>query len=128
MSSILRISLFLCLLAAPLSRADSLWIGSGGTGAIQIDNATITRVEKDKLFWSVNGRETSRELARIQRIVVDGEPALSSAEEAYIAGKMEPAVDGYQKTIRSTTKSWVKDWSAIRLIDAATKTGRFDAA
>jgi tetratricopeptide (TPR) repeat protein len=64
----------------------------------------------------------------VQRILVDGEAALNAAEDAYAAGNWSAAVDGYQRTVRATTKPWLKDWSTARLIDAANKSGRFDAA
>jgi tetratricopeptide (TPR) repeat protein len=37
-------------------------------------------------------------------------------------------VDNFQKALRTSAKPWVKDWSAMRLIDAANKSGRLDAA
>jgi TolA-binding protein len=45
-----------------------------------------------------------------------------------MAGKWDQAVDGYQKTIRTTQKPWVKQWASMRLIDAGNKSGRLDAA
>ena len=110
------------------ARADELWVGSGGSGAINIKGARITRVEGGHIFFTASGKETSRELAKVQRILVDGEAALNAAEDAYAASNWSAAVDGYQRTIRSTTKPWLKDWATVRLIDAANKSGRFDAA
>jgi tetratricopeptide (TPR) repeat protein len=112
----------------PSAHADELWVGSGGSGAINIKAAKITRVEGGHVFFTASGKETSRELAKVQKILVDGEAALNAAEEAYGAGNWSAAVDGYQRTIRSTTKPWLKDWATVRLIDAANKSGRFDAA
>jgi TolA-binding protein len=110
------------------AHADELWVSSGGSGTINIKGAKITRVEGGHIFFTASGKETSRELAKVQRILVDGEAALSGAEEAYATANWSAAVDGYQRTIRSTTKPWLKDWATVRLIDAANKSGRFDAA
>jgi hypothetical protein len=124
----------LCLLSSilvfsPAARGDTLWVGSGGgTGAIQVANAKITRIEKDQIFFLTAGREASRELNKVQRLNVDNEPALNAAEEAFAAGKWDQAVDGYQTVIRSTNKPWMKDWSSSRLAEAGAKSGRFDAA
>jgi len=111
-----------------LARADELWVGSAGAGAINIKNAKITRVDAGSIFFTAAGKETSRELAKVQKIHVDGEPALNAAEDAHAQGKWNEAVDGYQKTVRATTRPWLKDWATTRLIDAANKSGRFDAA
>lgn len=128
MRSLVTLILLVATLAAGNVRADELWIGSGGSGAIQIKGATIVRIEAGQIFFLAAGKETSRELGKIQRIMVENEPALNAAEEAYVAAKWNDAVDGYQKTIRATTKAWLKDWSTSRLIDSANKSGRFDAA
>ncbi len=110
------------------AHADELWVGSGGSGAINVKGAKITRVAGGQIFFTAGGKETSRELGKVQRILVDGEAALNAAEEAYAAGNWSAAVDGYQRTVRATTKPWLKDWATARLIDAANKSGRFDAA
>jgi TolA-binding protein len=118
----------LLTLASAGARADTLWIGSTGTGAIQITNAKITKVERGLIFFTTSGSETSRELNRVQKINIDGEPAFNVAEEAFADGKFPAAVDGYLRTVRSATKPWLKDWSAARLLAAADKANRFDAA
>src|SRR4051812_15681930 len=116
------------LVLPPATRADTLWVGSGGgTGAIQIANAKITRVEKDQIYFLTSGREASRELGKVQRLNVDNEPALNAAEDAFAIGKFEQAVDLYQTVVRATNKPWIKDFSAARLLEAGNKSGRFDA-
>jgi tetratricopeptide (TPR) repeat protein len=116
------------LASAAVGRADELWIGSAGSGAIQIRSARITRVDAGVVYFTAGGKETSRELDKVQRIFVDNEPALNAAEEAYAIGRWSDAVDGYQKTVRASTRPWLKDWAAARLIDSANRSGRFDAA
>lgn len=80
------------------------------------------------LFFSFQGNEVSRELGKIGRIAVDDEPALTAAEEAFAAGRFDQAVDGYEKTARSSAKPWAREWASVRLVEAAAKSGRFDAA
>jgi len=111
-------------------RADTLWVGSSGagTGAIQIQNARIIKIEGDTIFFSANGSDSKRELSKVQRLNVDNEPAFNAAEDAFAASKWDAAVDGYQKSLGATTKTWLKDYLTTRLLEAADKSGRFDAA
>lgn len=128
------------LLVAPsYCLADKIHVGTAGAGGLVIDG-TIVRIDGENLVIRVQGRDTSREVARIQRLEVDGEPAFTDAERAFALASVsgtsdadrktnyEKAIDGYQKAVKSTSKPWVRDWSAMRLVDAADKTGRFDAA
>jgi TolA-binding protein len=110
-----------------LVRADTLWVSSGG-GAIQIQNAKIVKLEGDTIFFTANGTDSKREISKIQRLAVDGEQAFNTAEEAFVGGRWDPAADGYQKSLAATNKSWLKDYATIRLLEAANKSGRFDAA
>jgi TolA-binding protein len=118
----------LALSLTAMARADELWIGSGDSGAIQIRNAKVLKVENGQIVFLTAGTQATRELSKVQRIMLDDEPSLNAAEEAFAAGKWNDAVDGFQKTIRSTTKPWLRDWCSARLIEAANKSGRFDAA
>jgi tetratricopeptide (TPR) repeat protein len=85
-------------------------------------------VEKGSIYFLFNGNETSREVAKIGRIAVDDEPALTAAEEAFSRQQWDEAADGFEKAARSSAKPWVRDWAAARLAEAAGKSGRFDAA
>jgi len=67
-------------------------------------------------------------LSAIQRLQIDTEPAFNQAEEAYAAGQWDKATSGYDKTIRGTNKPWLKQWSSLRLLEAAEKSGNFPAA
>jgi len=96
---------------------------------LEIGKAKITSIDDSTAFWrNESGRESSRPIEQIVRIAVDDEPTLTAGEEAFAAGKFDVATDNYLKAIKSTKKDWVKDWTAKRLITAADKAGRFDAA
>jgi TolA-binding protein len=103
-------------------RADSIFVGN-----LERKNATIKELKGDMLVFDFNGRTTEQQAAKISRLVVPSETALTAAEEAYATQRWDDAVDNYQKAQKSA-KQWVKDWSGMRLIDAAAKSGRFDAA
>jgi TolA-binding protein len=113
------------------ARADTLWVSSTGepTSAIEFGKVKITgTTDAQMLFSSTAGRESNRPLEQVVRIAIDDEPALTAAEEALVNGKWEPAVDGYLKAIKSTKRDWLKDYIARRLLIAAGKANRFDAA
>src|SRR5436190_11799676 len=109
-----------CMLVAlsAVARADTLWVSSGG-GAIQIQNATITKIESGSVFFSTSSGSSSREISKVQRMQVDNEPAFNAADEAAAAGKWDAAVEGYLKTISATSKSWLRDFATIKLLEAA---------
>jgi len=122
-----RISILTILAVAPLLRADTVWIGSSGMGQ-PYQNIKITRIDAGKIFYEFSGNTINKELSQVRRMMIEGEAAFNAAEEAFVASKMDDAVDGYQKTLRSTNKPWLKDWCANRLIEAGSKAGRVDAA
>ncbi|HMB95304.1 MAG TPA: hypothetical protein VKK61_04625 [Tepidisphaeraceae bacterium] len=103
--------------------ADSVFVGT-----LERPNALIKSIDGDSLVFDINDKTSEIPIAKISRIVVESDPPLNVAEEAYATGDWDAAVDAYQKAIRTTAKPWVKDWSARRLIDAANKSNRFDAA
>lgn len=121
------------LLAASSVRADTLWVSSGAAGgaanALKIEGIKIKDVANGRVqFTAVGGRESAREIQQVVRIQMDDEPIVSTAEEAFIAGQFDAATDGYRKTLDTTQKGWLKQWSAARLVQAATRANRFDAA
>jgi TolA-binding protein len=96
---------------------------------LELDNVAIQGIAQGQLqFQSESGNAAARELTKVLRIHVDGENALNDAEDAYAAGKFSDAVDGYMTTSRSTTKDWLKQYLAPRLVESASKSNRFDAA
>ena len=119
--------LAMALLAAMLplrASADTVYVQG-----LSYDNVTIQGIAKGQLtFVGESGNPSVRDLAKILRIHVDGESAFNDAEDAYAAGKFADAVDGYLTTTHSTTKDWLKAYVAGRLVDAANKSNRFDAA
>jgi TolA-binding protein len=110
-------------------RADSIRLRSGETGTIDYNGAKIVGIEQGQLLYRTrDGRDNSKELDKVDRIEVDGEPALNEGESAFSTEAFDKAVDAYQKVIRSTNKPWLGYWASRRLQAAAEKTGRFDAA
>ncbi|MGH7176962.1 MAG: hypothetical protein ACREJC_06260, partial [Tepidisphaeraceae bacterium] len=95
--------------ATQVLRADTIWVGSGSGGELQIKDARISRIENGQIYFTASGNDTSRDLSRIVRLQIDSEPALNAAEEALFTGKLDQAVNNYQRTVRSTNKPWVKD-------------------
>lgn len=112
---------------APFAVADAIWLDNP-TGAPLFANTKINRVQDGKIFFTVSGNEASRDLAKVARISVDDEPALTSAEEAFAQQRWDDAVDGYEKVSRASAKPWVREWAAGRLVAASGKSGRFDSA
>lgn len=115
------------LSAAPPASADALWVTSGG-GSVQVGDIQFLDIEGNQVLFKTRGGEARRDLSQVVRIEVEGEPALNTAEQAFIAGRFDAAVDGYLKTVRSTNRNWLKRYGAERLIESAAKSKRFDAA
>ncbi len=108
--------------------ADAVWISSGGGNPLKYPNVTIEKIDSGNLVYRTAARETRKSVADITQIEVDGEPALNAAEEAFVKEDWSAAVDGYLKTVRATTKDWLKNWADVRLLQSANKAHRFDAA
>jgi TolA-binding protein len=108
--------------------ADSVVVKSGGT-SLPFDDVKINSIADGAItFTSGEGRQTSRDLSQVISVKCDDEPALNSAEDAFAAGNFSEAADDYQNVINSTSKDWVKSWATLRLVTAAAKANRFDAA
>jgi tetratricopeptide (TPR) repeat protein len=123
----LFVAVGLSLLPISLVSADTVWVGTGAN-PIKYSDVKISAVDGDNLIYSTASGDAKKPLAQVQQISVDGETDFDAAEEAFRAGKWPDAVDGYQKAIGSTSTDWVKARSSIRLVEAAAKTNRFDAA
>lgn len=109
--------------------ADTLFIrASTGSGVIEVRGITVTGIEGGKLIFRAPAGPTSRDLAQIVRIFIDDEPALNSAEIAFAAEQYDTAADDYLRFQKSTAKTWLKPYSAVRLMTSATRAGRFEAA
>ena len=117
------------LLVSASLRADTLYISSGGGNPVPYSNVKILRVVGGQIVYNLSsGAETRKPLEQVVRMQIDDEPALNAAEQAMFTEKWDEAVDGYTKTARATQKPWLKDWATIRLLTAAQKSNRFDAA
>jgi TolA-binding protein len=97
-------------------------------GTLERRGVTIKDLKGDVLQYDINGRTSETQASKVTRLNVVGETPLNDAEEAYAASRWDAAVDAYQRVLRTGSKPWIKDWAAMRLIDAAGKSGRFDAA
>lgn len=117
------IILLLTGLAATIARGDTFWSAAGA-----VANVTITGASDGKLLFQANGRDSTRDLSTITRIKLDDDPTFSGAEEAYTSSKFDLATDTYVMSLQTTTRSWLKPRIAYRLLDAAQRTNRFDAA
>ncbi len=119
---------------AGAARADTLWVSSAKgdaatASAMEFAKVKIVRIDDAAvIFSSTAGRESDRPIEQVVRIAIDDEAALNAGEEAYVAGKWDTAIDSYLKTVKSTQREWLKAWVAKRLLVAAEKAKRFDAA
>lgn len=112
-----------------LAWADSVFVRSTGGGApLELPNVRILRIEGGRLFFRTTAGETSREVGQIYRIALDDEPALTRAEAAFVGGQFDAATDDYLRVARSSARPWVRQWASLRLLTAAERAGRFDAA
>lgn len=117
---------------ARVSLGDSLWISSGGpgTGTIEYKGVKVLNIEGGKLYFrtAAGNGDSSRDLEQIRRMTIDDEASLSAGEMAFAGGQFDAAVDEYLRAQRGTSKGWLKPWIALRLMSAAAKAQRFDAA
>lgn len=117
------------LSVAVVAKADELFV----TGIATAQKVTFTDFRDDKLIYRTsNGEQNDRELSRVSRIAVDGETAFNEAEvisakESKTDADVEKAIDGYMKTVRATTKSWLRTFAARRLLTTIGDKDRFDA-
>jgi TolA-binding protein len=118
------------LFAGTTARADKLWVSSSsGSAVLEIANVKIAQIDDTAAtFTNPGGRDATRDAKQVVQIAIDDEPVFSAADEAFAKEKWEPAVDGYVKAIKSTKRDWLKDYIAKRLVVAAGKVNRFDAA
>lgn len=117
------------LLPAPPARADTIWLQSGTGKPIALQNVKVQGAQDENLtFITAAGVSNTKPLEHIPLIKMDDEPAFSAAEEAFSKGDWANAADNYRKALGSTSKDWVKDRSATRLVEAADKSGNFNDA
>lgn len=125
-------ALFAVVGSAGVARADTLWVSSGAaanaTNALQLSNVTITGVSGDRIVFTTNGREASRDMAQVVRMQIDDDPALSTAEQALANGQLDPAVENYRRVLDASPREWLKLYAARKLAEVAPRANRFDAA
>jgi TolA-binding protein len=111
-------------------RADAFWVQTAaGAKPQQVASVKITGIEDGRLKdRSASGNDGDRALETVARLQLDDDAQLNSAEQAFSTGNWDAATDGYLKSLRGTSKDWLKPWIADRLNQAATKANRFDAA
>lgn len=111
--------------------ADTVWVGSSAAKALERKNMKIEGLAPEGLLFRSTTADRAAEprpLKDIVRIAVDDEPALNAAETAFVGDKFDDAVAGYQKTLNTSRKDWVKQYATLRMIAAAEKSGKFPAA
>jgi tetratricopeptide (TPR) repeat protein len=126
---------FLCgaVLAGAVARsgecvADTIWVRATGSAPLSVPNVVVTRAAGGKIYFRVGQVENVREASQIYRLAIDDEPALTRAEMAYVDGQFDAATDGYVKFLGATARDDLRAYAGLRLIDAAGKAGRLDAA
>lgn len=111
------------------ARADTVWLsGPGGEDAGKLTGVTVTRVAGGKVYFRNGGAEGSRATSQVRRLAMEDEPALSAAELAYVGGKYDAAADGYARFLGATARDDLKAYVGARLVDAASRAGRLEAA
>ena len=103
--------------------ADSVWINN-----LERPNVKIVDVKDGQFTYEASAGPRSVPLADVKRIKIDGDTTFNGAEEAFAAQEWEKATAGYEKTLTTTSKQWLKEWCTVRLLESASKSGRFDAA
>lgn len=119
------------VLVGGVARADEITVYSvdNKTPGTKFDNVTILAVRGESLvFRTAGGEERDRPLKSIFKLVTNNDAALTAAETAYVDKQWDKAIDGYQKVARAGGEPWKVVWSVPRLLDAAGKNNRFDAA
>ncbi len=121
---LVRLAIAAALAVAPSALADSLYVGT-----LERPNVLIREIKDGKIYYEISGRVAQPiEIDRVSRLDITDEPALSAAEKAFTEGQWDQAADQYQKALRTTGREWVKDYAIPRLLEAAAKSNRFDAA
>ncbi len=119
------LSLFLMLAGLPaLALGDSVTVNN-----LPYPDVKINAVKGEEIFFITStGVEVHKPIVHVSKINITDEPALNTAEEAYLRKDWDKAATGYEKTVRTTNKAWLRDWCSVRLLESANKAGRFDAA
>lgn len=126
------LSVVLIFFFSSRAAADALWSGPPTAAPLLRDiTLRVLRIDDDKLYFEFHGSERSLGLSKVTRINVDSEPTLNAAEDALAVENYSAAVENYQRIVRSgpsPANPWLIAWASRRMLIAADKSGRFDAA
>ena len=118
------LTLLASLLFVSTAVADTVVVGN-----LELRDVSVQGIEADQLvFRSSAGRETSRPIAEVARLELDGQRAFNDAEAAFATGAYDQAVGGYLTTVKGGAPDWLKNYAARKLMAAATQADRFDDA
>lgn len=129
-----------CMVTVSTTFADDVYLRSGKEAKeLGLKNVTIRSVKNGDLYYQVNTIEAHRPIGEISRLVLSGDTQFNAADKAFseavvtkdeavAKAKYSDAVTGYNATLGSTNKPWLKDYIAQRMQIAAPRSGRFDAA
>ena len=111
-------------------RADSVWIAgtSSSVPAIKADGVKITAIKGDRLYYLTEGGvQTSKPLAQLPQINVDGEVAFNAAENAFAGNDFDTAITNYQSVLQSAAaKDWMASRAGERLVALGRNKNRYD--
>ena len=119
------------LLAAPAVRADTIYASSTGDAAKAVKyEGTVNGIDNGELTFTnaSNYSKAGRPLKEVVRLTLDNQPAFNEAEAAFVDQKWDAATDNYVKALRGPVPDWQRRYADPKLIAAAAKSGRFDAA
>lgn len=94
-----------------------------------LPNVQVLGIRGNELVYvNPTGRETTKTLDDVRRLEIDTEPDFTAAEAAYESANWEKATSGYERTIKSTNKPWLRQYVGLKLLETANKSGNFPAA
>src|SRR5690606_13602860 len=109
---------------APLGLADAIHRPAG-----TLNNIRVLGIEGSQIqFINPAGAQARQDLDRITRLELDNEHAFNEAEVAFTEGKWDAAITGYERTLRSTNKDWLRQYVGLRLFNTAEKAGQAESS
>jgi TolA-binding protein len=119
---------FVYALALPAALADKIFRSAGTLEDVQIRGITPATADKEaQLTYLLNGQPATTDLSRIIRLELTDDKPFTDADAAYAAKKFPESVDGYVRAMRGNVE-WKVRYITPRLVDAAGRANRFDAA
>ncbi|HUU22322.1 MAG TPA: hypothetical protein VM389_07270 [Phycisphaerae bacterium] len=87
--------------AATALRADEIWVGK-----LPYSGVTIVGCSDGNVVFDMAGRQVTKPLAEVTKVVISDAPVLNSAETLFAAGKYKEAVKVYQQYLRTDPRGW----------------------